>query len=635
MKKMIVFLVVVFVFLGVAFGAALVFVSKIDSFRPQLLREVEKATQKRVNADKISIRWESGLALEVLGLKVVEPAAGASETPLADIPSLRAVLNFKRLLHKKVEIGAVVIDRPVIFLSEQTFAPEAKTPTSQRIDEPGINETSSQSVLPLISFLVERFEIRNGTFMFLPKPVNGAAVSEIKVEKINAVAENIALNQSVPIHFDAAIFSDERTLEGQGSFKVETKSETFYLERLEADLDLKKIRPEKINALIATSPDAPQVGFLSGRVHADIQPLNFSLTQTSVNPQISVQLSEGDVQILNPPLKIENLQSRVQASATEVELKELSAAISGGTLSASGMAKGLDHPVPTLDFSVLLTKLKIEELAKLASPPNAQPMNVFGEATFSFQGNSAGIEANTFQRNLKGQGDLRLNDVVVRDFNIMDTVFSSISMIPGLKNRLESHLQPEELDKIKQKDTHLAPAIIPIRVQTGLFYLDGFDLQSDTFSVQGAGQGTLAGVFDILGMIRIDSGLSAAMVKSVNELSALQNQKAELEIPYSVQSDGKRVSPAVNLSAIAAKIAISKTQSLLQNALRKKGILGSGTETSGTGIETTTASDPTSALPQSTQSTAGSAPEKQSLADFILQFAEATGNTRNSQSSQN
>lgn len=629
MKKIFILLAVLFVLFAVAAVAAVVFISKIDSFRPQLLREVEKATQKKVNADKISIRWESGLALEVLGLTIAEPSANATDKPLADIPSLRAVLNFQRLLHKKVEIGAVVIDKPFIFLSEETPEPQTKLPTSKIEDEPGINETSSQSVLPLISFLVERFEIRNGTFVFQPKPVSGAPAPEIKIEKINAAADHIALNQSVPIHFDAAIFSNERNLEGQGSFKVETKSETFYLEKLGAELDLNKIRPEKINALLAPGENAAQIGSLSGKIHADVQPLTFVLNQNAVNPLIDVQLIDGNVELLNPSFKIENIQSKLNASPTEIELKQLSAALAGGTLAASGGLKGLGAPAPSSNFSVLLTKLQLPELVKLAGSPH--PMNITGDITFAFQGDSAGADANAFQRNLRGQGDLRLNDIVVHDFNIMDTIFSSIAMIPGLKSRLESNLGPEELEKIKQKDTHLAPAVIPIRIQSGTFYLNEYDLQSDTFAIQGAGQGFLTGAFDIAGMIRIDSGLSDAMVRSVNELSALQNRNAEIEIPYSVQSDGKTVSPSVNLSAIGAKIAIAKTQSVLQNALQKKGIFGSGTEASGasrTGDVST--QSPSSDLMQGKTS---DLQPPQSLTDFILQFAEATGN-KNSQSSQ-
>jgi hypothetical protein len=79
----------------------------------------------------------------------------------------------------------------------------------------------------------------------------------------------------------------------------------------------------------------------------------------------------------------------------------------------------------------------------------------------------------------------------------------------------------------------------------------------------------LEGTIDIRAILHIEPQLSAALIKSVNELQALADAGGQLEIPVAVQGHAPQVAVFPDLNYLASKLIVTTVQDLLGRFLQK------------------------------------------------------------------
>ncbi|MBI4343067.1 MAG: AsmA family protein [Candidatus Omnitrophica bacterium] len=218
-------------------------------------------------------------------------------------------------------------------------------------------------------------------------------------------------------------------------------------------------------------------------------------------------------------------------------------------------------------LSLAIDRLPLEPLlpASTADAPHFQ-----GRLTLTAQGALPTLDPAQWLPSLSASGTVRLDDGKIANLNILREVFTRLSMLPGLVERLESRLPPEYRAKLAANETVLAPIDLPVRIQGGLLQLDRFDVRTDTVGLAGSGTVGLAGSTHVQGVLRVDPTFSAAVIQSVNELQRLTNASGELEIPVTIQGQGAHIAVIPDLNYVASRVIMNKVVDVLGALLEQR-----------------------------------------------------------------
>ena len=167
-------------------------------------------------------------------------------------------------------------------------------------------------------------------------------------------------------------------------------------------------------------------------------------------------------------------------------------------------------------------------------------------------------------------GRLQLEQGRVANLNILRTVLERFSMVPGLMERLLARLPPSYQEKLAAQDTVLGPVDLPLRLEQGALRFDDLQIQTDTIALAGRGAVGLDGRLGIQALLRVDPGLTQALVRSVNELQALTNNAGQMEVPVALSGSVNQLAVQPDLQYVASKVIVTKVSEVLTDVLRKR-----------------------------------------------------------------
>ena len=218
--------------------------------------------------------------------------------------------------------------------------------------------------------------------------------------------------------------------------------------------------------------------------------------------------------------------------------------------------------IARLRFS--LDDVSLEQI--LPPVPPTQPQ-VRGVMTMRLQGDVGTLNQTQWLRSVSGHGTLAVKDPVIVNLNLLRAVFERLSMLPGLVEALEARLPPEYREKFQASDTILAPFNASVDMEQGVVRFDELQIRTDTFGLVGTGRIGLEGGLEVRSTLRIDAPLSAALIRSVEELHALTNSAGELELPLTIHGQLPRIAVLPDLQYVASKLLATKAQDLLGSFL--------------------------------------------------------------------
>jgi len=218
------------------------------------------------------------------------------------------------------------------------------------------------------------------------------------------------------------------------------------------------------------------------------------------------------------------------------------------------------------ELSLAVADLPIDQLAPAARPEEPR---LDGALTLRIAGRVPSLEPSGLLRVASGNGRIAVEHPVMRNLNILRRVFEQLSMLPGVVERLEARLPPEYQAKLAARDTVLSPIDLSLQLEGGTLRFDQLEVRSDTFRLAGAGQMGVDGSILIRSRLYIEPTLSAALVKSVNELAALTNTAGEMELPLTIQGRAPQVAVLTDLGYVASKVVTRKAADLLEGLLER------------------------------------------------------------------
>lgn len=412
-----------------------------DRYRPRLIAEAENALGRPVALERLSLGWSGGIALRLQGLAIYE-GPGPSGEPLIRVESASALVRFKPLLRKSVQISSIMLNRPQVRVSRDAQGRMNLTGLAAAGAPAAASQSASQP--EAVSFQIDHVRLTDGTIHWIDAMVSPP--KELWVRALDVSVAGIAPGQPMDVEVSAAVAEDRPNVRASGRVLV---------------------------------PDGGRSGSIE---------------------QFSLALDR---------LPLEPLQPAADPGAPKLH----------GLLTTS-----LEGSLPTLDLAQLMGTMS-------------------------------------------ATGTLKLEEGTITNVNILRELFTRLSVIPGLVEKLQSRLPEDYRAKLQSRDTVLKPIELPIHLQSGALRLDRIDIGADAFSLSGSGTVSLAGTTTIQGVARIDKTFSTAIIQSVHELQGLTNAAGELEIPLTIQGQGTRIVPMPDLNYIASKVIVNKVVDVLGQLL--------------------------------------------------------------------
>ncbi len=552
MKKILLILLVFFILAAAALTVfALTF--DADRYRPLIVNKIEESTGFTVALDRISLGWEGGLGLKLRQMAFYLDSK--KQIKLGQFDSLSVLVDLMPLLNRRLEVGSIVIKNPDIQLVR---APDGKLKGFEKFAKgSGRKANAGEKVSGAILLsAIRRAEIENGRLSLLDQ--SGGYVTNTTVEQLDLTVKDFSLAGDVAFNARAAFASSKQNIQVSGRLRAQP----FEIKHAEFETDLGQARIEELFKMF---PSFQSSGLqkAQGRLSGVVDGLK---TESGVIwEKGEINLTNGRLQLAETP-SLENLELRAALSFNRIDLRQFSGNLGEGDFSLTGKVDQIIS-LPLAAFKGTIRNLNLSQLL----PSSGQREAGFGgKLGLVFEGTAAGKNEDALSKTLGGQGQLDLENGVIQNLNVLREVFNRLSMIPGLVQRLQQRLPAAYQEKLQARDTYLQPVQLPFTVNQGVLYFNNLNVAADSFALAG-GQGSISPqLIRVQAVLLIDAELSSALVRSVAELSYLQDREGRLSIPVNIQGPPGHISALPDLQFVASKLAVSKTQEMLSQFLSPK-----------------------------------------------------------------
>jgi hypothetical protein len=206
-------------------------------------------------------------------------------------------------------------------------------------------------------------------------------------------------------------------------------------------------------------------------------------------------------------------------------------------------------------------------LERLLPPPAPGAPTMRGRLTLSLHGRAPTLDPALLTHSVSAEGNVKVDEPVIANLNILREVFNKFAMIPGLVERLQERLPPDYQAKLTAPDTVLNPIDLSVKLEAGEMRFDDLRIGTDVFALAGSGTVGLDGAVNLQGTLRLEPAFTAALVRSVEELQYLANAQGELEIPLTGTGRMPQVAVLPDLDYVASKLLVTKVQEKVQDLL--------------------------------------------------------------------
>ncbi len=566
-----------------AFIGAYIFIKTFDlnRYRPEIIREATKALHRPVDIKnlKVGLSFEDGLALEAEGLTV------------ADLPQFQSGQLLKvDTIHVGVDVEAYLKDRSIRTTNVRVISPRVtvirtkegqlnlqslSTPPASLATEAISSSTQSAQSVPstvplavppvpssLNSLFVDSINVTNGVVSLTDQSFSPELL--LNITKIGINIEKFSLVNPFPFKMKAAALGPMENVFVEGWAQLDTAKQSVKLKDVKISRDLASVSLEEAKRTFAA--------FLKGvNLPEELKGnMSVSIKEATLSPRgigslsLDGALREGLVKLQELAVPISGITANINATPSVVTLKNFLCQIGSGSLQGSGV---LNDYLGAQKFS-LTGSLEAIELSQALNQKD-YPVKIQGRLLGQFSLHGQGVAPGALAKSLQGEGTLKIKDGKLVDLNVLKTVFSKMSMIPNLVDKIEANL-PERYRKIlQQKDTSLRKVEMAASMSERFLTLNKIEMQAEGFSLIGSGTVDFDQNLNLSWSLLIEKDLSASMVAAVQELQYIVTEAGQIQIP--VRVTGKATAPVMlpDIEYLGKRILANRGKEELNKVLDK------------------------------------------------------------------
>lgn len=229
----------------------------------------------------------------------------------------------------------------------------------------------------------------------------------------------------------------------------------------------------------------------------------------------------------------------------------------GGTYRGSGNYDMRNAASPSFSFRSDVRDMELAGLlgAKMPAAANRIGGKLFADVDLS--GSGAAWEA--IQQTLRGQGRMSVQDGVIKDVNLAESVLSGITGIPGLSNFLSPKLRQKYPEIFATGDTKFDKLGASVQIADARATTNDLEITARDYSIKGEGVYELRNALDFRAAFFASKALTADIVDDVKEMKYLAATDGRIEIPFratgalpevKVRPDGEFIQKAIGRAVV-------------------------------------------------------------------------------------
>ena len=301
-------------------------------------------------------------------------------------------------------------------------------------------------------------------------------------------------------------------------------------------------------------------------------------------PSPAVPITIDSLRIVNGALHVDDAHStppyRLTLTRVNVRLQPIASGVPvnvelDGALASDApnlhLSARVRWPDATQPGSVEQLNIALDRvpLARIVPEVLANEPHLEGQLSLEAHGVISTLDPLQISHAVAASGRLSLTEGKIVHLNVLREVFQRLSMLPRLNERLKTALPRASLQRLEASDTVIGPIEFPWTIRQGVLEVDNLRVDAEELELSGTGWVGFPGAMRFHGILRLDPGLSQALIAGVNELDRLTGAEGRLEFPLSIRGQFPRVAILPDLDVIATKLLISRVQGILGNILQQ------------------------------------------------------------------
>lgn len=189
---------------------------------------------------------------------------------------------------------------------------------------------------------------------------------------------------------------------------------------------------------------------------------------------------------------------------------------------------------PTAEFSVFSKVQGIDVKELYAALDAKAERDIQGRLSADMKLSGSGKSWEEIKPGLRGEGEAEIDEGVIYNFNIAESVLAGITGIPGLTNALSPSLRKKYPETFSAKDTEFKEIRSQFTIGAGRINLKNIRMAAAEFVVAGNGWIDFNRRVDSRAVLTFSQSLSRDLAQSAREIRYLLNRQGQLEMPFSV-----------------------------------------------------------------------------------------------------
>jgi uncharacterized protein involved in outer membrane biogenesis len=264
----------------------------------------------------------------------------------------------------------------------------------------------------------------------------------------------------------------------------------------------------------------------------------------------------------------QNLAADLRLSNQRLDIAKLSLDAFEGALTASGFYDMKNAQRPSFDLRTQLADMRVEKIVESQAPGAARLITGKLAAKLDLRGADAAWEQ--IKRGLTGDGDLRIAEGVIRDFNPAGPTLRAIMAVPTLSSTALRQFLDEHPQVFGVDDTPFEIMEGKLEIRDGWVHARDFVLAARDYSLSGNGRYSLDNQLDFKTVMTLSQKLSEGLVAAEQNLRYLRTPQGRVALPVAVRGTPPKLSILPDVTAVAQGASREALTGVLEKALGGK-----------------------------------------------------------------
>lgn len=245
----------------------------------------------------------------------------------------------------------------------------------------------------------------------------------------------------------------------------------------------------------------------------------------------------------------QKLALELRLANRRLEIEKLSLDAFGGALSASGFYDMKNAQRPSFDLRTQLVKLRIEKIAESHAAKVARFITGDVGGTLDLRG--AGSAWEQIRPTLAGDGDVRIAEGVIRDFNPAGPTLRAFMELPALSGTGIRRFLDEHPQVFGRADTPFEAIDGKLEIRDGWVQVRDFILAASDYGLAGNGRYSLENRVEFQLVMSLSQKLSEKLIAAEKSFRYLGTPQGRVALPLAVRGAPPKLAVVPDVTGVA------------------------------------------------------------------------------------